>query len=89
MVQVINFYMKLLVERNKKAGYPAVHAFNTFFYTKLTSGGYAGVRRWTRGVDLFEQDIVLVPVHLRVHWALVVSQTDFFFFFFSRIGWGE
>ncbi|XP_010143337.1 PREDICTED: LOW QUALITY PROTEIN: sentrin-specific protease 2-like [Buceros rhinoceros silvestris] len=70
--EVINFYMKLLVERNKKAGYPTVHAFNTFFYTKLTSGGYTGVRRWTRGVDLFEQDIILVPIHLRMHWALVV-----------------
>lgn len=67
--------MQLLVERSKKAGYPRLHAFNTFFYTKLLAGGYAGVRRWTRGTDLFKQDIILVPVHLRMHWALVVSQT--------------
>ncbi|XP_064313179.1 sentrin-specific protease 2 [Phalacrocorax carbo] len=70
--EVINFYMSLLVERNKKEGYPAVHAFSTFFYPKLISGGYKAVRRWTRGVDLFKQDLIFVPIHLRVHWALVV-----------------
>ncbi|XP_075616842.1 sentrin-specific protease 2 isoform X1 [Balearica regulorum gibbericeps] len=70
--EVINFYMALLVERNKKEGYPAVYAFSTFFYPKLVSGGYKAVRRWTRGVDLFKQDLILVPIHLRVHWALVV-----------------
>ncbi|KAM6063501.1 sentrin-specific protease 2 [Theristicus caerulescens] len=70
--EVINFYMSLLMERNKKEGYPAVHAFSTFFYPKLISGGYKAVRRWTRGVDLFKQDLILVPIHLRVHWALVV-----------------
>ncbi|OPJ86807.1 sentrin-specific protease 2 [Patagioenas fasciata monilis] len=70
--EIINFYMSLLVERNKKEGYPSVHAFSTFFYPKLISEGYKAVRRWTRGVDLFKQDIVLVPIHLRVHWALAV-----------------
>ncbi|XP_010140524.1 PREDICTED: sentrin-specific protease 2-like, partial [Buceros rhinoceros silvestris] len=70
--EVINFYMTLLVERSKEEGYPAVHAFSTFFYPKLISGGYEAVRRWTRGVDLFQQDLILVPIHLRVHWALVV-----------------
>ncbi|NXJ02271.1 SENP2 protease, partial [Psophia crepitans] len=70
--EIINFYMSLLVERNKKEGYPAVYAFSTFFYPKLVSGGYKAVRRWTRGVDLFKQDIILVPIHLQAHWALVV-----------------
>ncbi|NXK92103.1 SENP2 protease, partial [Formicarius rufipectus] len=70
--EVINFYMSLLVERSKKEGYPAVHAFSTFFYPKLCSGGYQAVRRWTRGVDLFKKDLILVPIHLSVHWALLV-----------------
>lgn len=70
--EIINFYMSLLVERNKKEGYPSVHAFSTFFFPKLISEGYKAVRRWTRGVDLFKQDIILVPIHLRVHWALAV-----------------
>ncbi|NXW62567.1 SENP2 protease, partial [Eurystomus gularis] len=70
--EIINFYLSLLVDRNKREGYPAVHAFSTFFYPKLLAGGYSAVRRWTRGVDVFRQDFILVPVHLRVHWALVV-----------------
>nr|AKZ42306.1 sentrin-specific protease 2 [Castor fiber] len=70
--EVINFYMNLLVERNKKQGYPALHAFSTFFYPKLKSGGYQAVKRWTKGVNLFEQELVLVPIHRKVHWSLVV-----------------
>ncbi|XP_048659920.1 sentrin-specific protease 2 [Marmota marmota marmota] len=69
---VINFYMNLLVERNKKQGYPALHVFSTFFYPKLKSGGYQAVKRWTKGVNLFEQELVLVPIHRKVHWSLVV-----------------
>lgn len=69
---VINFYMNLLVERNKKPGLPVLYAFNTFFYPKLNSEGYEAVRRWTKGVDLFQYDMILVPIHVRVHWGLVV-----------------
>uniref|UniRef100_A0A8D0G1N0 Ubiquitin-like protease family profile domain-containing protein n=1 Tax=Strix occidentalis caurina TaxID=311401 RepID=A0A8D0G1N0_STROC len=65
MVQIVNFYMCLLVERSKKKGYPAVHAFSTFFYPKLISAGYDAVRRWTRDVDLFKKDLILVPIHSR------------------------
>eukprot|EP00069_Balaena_mysticetus_P003229 bmy_16569T0 len=64
--EVINFYMNLLVERNKKQGYPALYAFSTFFYPKLKSGGYQAVKRWTKGVNLFEQELILVPIHRKV-----------------------
>lgn len=80
----MNFYMGLLVERSKKQGYPAVYAFNTFFYAKLSSTSHKGVKKWTKGVDIFEHDIILVPIHLRTHWTLLVSQTGFLF---RR--WGE
>ncbi|XP_028923987.1 sentrin-specific protease 2 [Ornithorhynchus anatinus] len=70
--EVINFYMNLLMERNKKQGFPVLFAFSTFFYPKFTSGGYQAVKRWTKAVDLFEQELILVPIHLRVHWSLVV-----------------
>ncbi|NXC37554.1 SENP2 protease, partial [Penelope pileata] len=70
--EVINFYMNLLMERGKKEGYPSVYAFSTFFYPKLDFGGYKAVRRWTRDVDLFKQDMVIVPIHLTAHWTLAV-----------------
>ncbi|XP_040591233.1 sentrin-specific protease 2-like [Mesocricetus auratus] len=69
---IINFYMNLISERSKLPGYAAIHTFNTFFYTKLKCGGYRSVKRWTRALNIFEKDIVLVPVHLEVHWSLVV-----------------
>lgn len=71
--QVINFYMNLLVERSKQPNLPSAYTFNTFFYPKLRSSGYSAVRRWTKKVDIFSVDFILVPVHLGVHWCLSVS----------------
>ena len=45
---------------------------NTYFYTKLLSGGYSSVRNWTKNVDIFSYGLLLVPIHLDLHWALVV-----------------
>uniref|UniRef100_A0ABM5FPC8 Sentrin-specific protease 1 isoform X2 n=1 Tax=Pogona vitticeps TaxID=103695 RepID=A0ABM5FPC8_9SAUR len=70
--EIINFYMNMLMERSKQKGFPTVHAFNTFFFTKLKTAGYAAVKRWTKKVDIFSVDILLVPVHLGVHWCLAV-----------------
>ncbi|XP_042348412.1 sentrin-specific protease 1 [Plectropomus leopardus] len=70
--EVINFYMNLLVERSKDPSLPSVNTFNTFFYPKLRSSGYSAVRRWTKKTDIFSKDILLVPVHLGVHWCLSV-----------------
>ena len=75
--QIINFYMNLLMDRGGKnpeeggTGF-TVHAFNTFFYPKLMSAGHAGVRRWTRKMDVLAVDYILVPVHLGMHWCLAV-----------------
>ncbi|NXN37875.1 SENP2 protease, partial [Rhinoptilus africanus] len=73
--EVINFYMGLVMERSKKEEYPSVHAFSSFFFEKLTSGGYKAVGRWTRHMDLFKKDIILVPINLSLHWALAVIDT--------------
>lgn len=70
--EVINFYMNLLVGRSKDPNLPSVNTFNTFFYPKLRSSGYSAVRRWTKKMDIFSKDILLVPVHLGVHWCLSV-----------------
>uniref|UniRef100_A0A3P9Q869 SUMO specific peptidase 1 n=1 Tax=Poecilia reticulata TaxID=8081 RepID=A0A3P9Q869_POERE len=70
--EVINFYMNLLVERSKEPNRPSVNTFNTFFYPKLRSSGYSAVRRWTKKMDIFAKDILLVPVHLGMHWCLSV-----------------
>lgn len=74
--EVINFYMSLLTERSEQRsadGLPKVYAFNTFFLSRLFSSGYAGVRRWTRRVDIFAYDLIPVPVHVGgVHWCMAI-----------------
>ncbi|XP_044299081.1 sentrin-specific protease 1 isoform X1 [Varanus komodoensis] len=70
--EIINFYMNMLMERSKQKGFPTVHAFNTFFFTKLKTAKYLAVKRWTKKVDIFAVDILLVPIHLGVHWCLAV-----------------
>eukprot|EP00794_Sanderia_malayensis_P003544 gene3544-4047_t len=68
--EVVNFYFNLLYERSKQPGYLKMHFFNSFFYPKLLRTGYSGVKRWTKKVDIFSVDIVVLPVHLGMHWCL-------------------
>jgi len=71
--EVINFYMNLLIARGTSSDkYPKVHAMNTFFYPKLLSGGHSSLKRWTRKVDIFAQDLVVVPIHLDIHWCMSI-----------------
>ncbi|CAN7984496.1 unnamed protein product [Ixodes hexagonus] len=68
---VIDFYMGLIAERaNLEEGGTRVHAVTTHFINVLRNRGYEAVRRWTESVDLFDMDLVLVPVHDLDHWSL-------------------
>ena len=75
--EVMNFYLKLIQERSDKAGCMNIHIHNTFFFSKLTENDsyqYGNVRRWTRKIDLFEKDVVIIPVNYEnIHWALAVA----------------
>lgn len=68
--EVINFYVNLIQERSKDSKLPSVYAFSTFFYPKLMSSGHSSLRRWTKKVDIFAHDLILVPVHLGFHWCM-------------------
>ncbi|KAL6728291.1 hypothetical protein Aduo_010076 [Ancylostoma duodenale] len=71
--EVINFYLQLVCQRSTEAkDLPKAYAFNTFFYANISTKGYASVKRWTRKVDIFAHDVLLVPVHLSVHWCMAV-----------------
>ncbi|XP_071373523.1 sentrin-specific protease 2 isoform X1 [Centroberyx affinis] len=77
--EVINFYLSLVMERGSgQAAGLKVYSFSTFFFPKLRgggggqAGGHAAVKRWTKAVDLFQYDLILVPLHLGVHWAMAV-----------------
>ncbi|XP_042395693.1 ubiquitin-like-specific protease ESD4 [Zingiber officinale] len=80
--EVINLYLELLKEREKREPkkFLKCHFFNTFFYKKLVSGrngyDYKAVRRWTTqrklGYSLIECDRIFVPIHKEIHWCLAV-----------------
>ncbi|XP_050670354.1 sentrin-specific protease 1-like isoform X1 [Leptidea sinapis] len=71
--EVINFYMNLLMQRSQeKKDLPKVYATNTFFYPKLMQSGQAGLKRWTRKVDIFAHDLMVIPVHLGIHWCMSI-----------------
>ncbi|KAL3812889.1 hypothetical protein ACJIZ3_014157 [Penstemon smallii] len=80
--EVINVYLELLKEREKREPqkFLKCHFFNTFFYKKLISGrggyNYQSVRRWTTqrklGYSLLECDKIFVPIHQQIHWCLAI-----------------
>lgn len=71
-LQVINFYMKLLIGRSKDdPKLPRVWAQNTFFYKKLSEEGYDKVKRWTRKVCRAHCDVgpvwdIIALIFLRI-----------------------
>ncbi|KAM9312984.1 sentrin-specific protease 3 [Gastrophryne carolinensis] len=65
--QVMNMYGDMVMDAVPEK----VHFFNSFFYDKLRTKGYDGVKRWTKNVDIFSKQLLLIPIHLEVHWSLV------------------
>jgi sentrin-specific protease 7 len=54
-----------------------VYFFNTHFYTALTGAtksriNHKAVERWTRNVDLFNYDFLVIPIHENSHWYLAM-----------------
>ncbi|XP_075062256.1 sentrin-specific protease 3 [Mixophyes fleayi] len=65
--QIMNMYGDLVMDAVPEK----VHFFNSFFYDKLRTKGYEGVKRWTKNVDIFNKQFLLIPIHLEVHWSLI------------------
>ena len=83
--------MNFIQARSEKSDLPKVHCFNTFFFTKLATpankgGGYESVKRWTRRVDIFSLDILIIPIHLGAHWVCgVVDFRNKSIFYFDSL----
>ena len=68
---IIDFYLKflnrdVLCERDRGR----IHFFSSYFYTRLTNVDqsksdidYSLVQRWTKRVNIFEKDYVIVPIN--------------------------
>lgn len=81
--EIINFYGQLILNRsmdvdaakenkaNGRGNILDVHYFSTFFWPKLLSGYEKGrLAKWTKKLDIFAKDVVLIPVnHSNSHWT--------------------
>ncbi|KAJ5223699.1 hypothetical protein N7468_008241 [Penicillium chermesinum] len=79
---LIAFYMRFLqdhLERTNPEVAKKVYFFNTYFFEALTKSpknergiNYNAVAKWTRGVDLFSYDYVVVPINQNAHWYIAI-----------------
>jgi len=77
---IIEFYLQMVHKRSLRPElreepfrFPTVYPMNTYFFTRLCQGGYEKVKNWTKNVDIFSYDLVVIPVHQQeIHWACII-----------------
>ncbi|KAL9126489.1 MAG: hypothetical protein Q9217_004471 [Psora testacea] len=79
---LVTFYMRYLehkIEQQNPGLAERIYFFSTFFYERLTSTmkgkkeiNYGAVQKWTRTVDIFTYDYVVVPINEQAHWYLAI-----------------
>ncbi|KAL6722183.1 hypothetical protein ACLMJK_001290 [Lecanora helva] len=79
---LLSFYLRFLehtLEEERPNLAKRVYFFNTFFYAALMNihkgkkgFNYEGVQKWTRNVDLFTFDYIVVPINENAHWYLAI-----------------
>ena len=79
---LIGFYLRFLehrMEETKPELAKKVYFFNTFFFASLTNTqerqkliNYEAVQKWTRSVDIFAYDYVVVPINESAHWYVAI-----------------
>jgi len=74
---LIDFYFLYLsdvVKREAPDIASKLYIFSSFFYERLSDGGYNfdNVKRWTRKVNIHDFDILAIPIHGHGHWSLVL-----------------
>jgi Ulp1 family protease len=79
---LIGFYLRYLehyLEKEKPEIAKKVYFFNSYFFERLTQAqkgtkgiNYAAVEKWTRTVDIFSRDFVVVPVNENLHWYVAI-----------------
>ncbi|KAH9300691.1 hypothetical protein KI387_012274, partial [Taxus chinensis] len=81
---IMNFYIRYLrrPESLKPTQRNSYHFFNTYFYSKLDEalcdqrlqdgGSLVKLRRWLKGVNIFEKAYVFLPIYYSLHWSLAI-----------------
>ncbi|KAI9244062.1 hypothetical protein BY458DRAFT_551733 [Sporodiniella umbellata] len=70
---IIDLYPRIWNEQ-----YPTnkIHAFSSFFFAKLkdchTDNDFKLLSKWTKGTNLFEKDLLIIPIAENHHWFLAL-----------------
>ncbi|XP_043281309.1 uncharacterized protein [Venturia canescens] len=78
----------LTLEVLSEADHNRTHVFSSYFYKRLTSPHaqvgesspaltpaarrHARVQKWTKNVNIFEKDFVIIPINEHAHWFLAI-----------------
>ncbi|XP_046432361.1 uncharacterized protein LOC124185514 isoform X5 [Neodiprion fabricii] len=84
---IIDFYLKYLsLEVLLKEDQKRTHVFSSHFYKRLTHSHvsdannrllratkrHSGVQKWTKDVNIFEKDFIIIPINERSHWIVAI-----------------
>ncbi|CAN6352304.1 unnamed protein product [Urochloa humidicola] len=77
---VINYYIQNIKKTrlNRDGCRDKFYIFNTYFYGKLEEAVYprlgdlSKLRRWWKGVNIFDRAYIIMPIHGTAHWSLVI-----------------
>ena len=79
---LIGFFLRYLehhLEQTNPELAKRVYFYNSYFFERLmqTSKGkkginYESVQKWTRNIDIFSRDFVVLPVNESLHWYVVI-----------------
>ena len=80
--KIIDCYMNLVCHRSKEemvnAKEPTMYAITTYFFEKIKKDGISSVNKWFKKINIFDYDLVILPVNVEnSHWGLAVSQNFF------------
>ncbi|KAH0685060.1 hypothetical protein KY289_022812 [Solanum tuberosum] len=79
---IMNFYIRYLQKTKPHADVDEYHFFNTYFYQKLKEAvlskqnekeaSFVRLRRWWKGLNIFEKAYIFLPIHEDLHWSLLI-----------------
>ena len=79
--KIVEMYMQMVAKRSidnrcfRNLRKPRIYCMSTFFFLNLIMRGAEAVSKWTKDVDIFSYDVLLIPIHLEMHWC--VATVDF------------
>jgi hypothetical protein len=73
---LIDFKIKHMLHEQFREKLTKVHCFPSYFYERLCNcstieEGYKNVATWTKNVDIFNCEMLIVPINQHAHWSVL------------------